>query len=107
MERLSMDYYAGIFRNNPDKIPMIKDLLVKDFKAMEVNFFSAVDKRDIHTMRAELHKMYPIISNLRFSEMLSLLEKYRNHKEYSDELNILNEQLRNYFSNIYDFLLPR
>lgn len=106
MKQLSMDYYAGIFRNNPDKIPMIKDLLVKDFKAMEVNFFSAVDKRDIHTMRAELHKMYPIISNLRFSEMLSLLEKYRTHKEYSEDLNILNEELRNCLSNIYDFLEP-
>lgn len=84
---------------------MIKDLLVKDFRAMEANFFSAVDKRDIHAMRAELHKMYPIISNLRFSEMLSLLEKYRKQKEYSEELGILNEELRNCLSSIYEFLL--
>lgn len=101
-----MDYYAEIFRNNPRQIAMIKDLLVKDFKTMEVNFFAAVDKRDIHAMRAELHKMSPIISNLRFSEMLSLLEKYRKYKEYSDELTILNEELRKCLSSINSFLLP-
>jgi hypothetical protein len=35
MGNLSIDYYLNIFRNNPEKLASMKELLLKDFKTME------------------------------------------------------------------------
>ncbi|MBS1509040.1 MAG: hypothetical protein JSS79_20550 [Bacteroidetes bacterium] len=71
---------------------------------MENAFFAADKKRDIKSMRAELHKMSPIVSNLKYAELYALFEKYRVFEGYDDSLSELNRELKSHLSTIYRFL---
>lgn len=69
---------------------------------MDVRFFSAVEKNDIAAMRSELHKMYPIAFNLNFSQMLDLIEMYRQRDP--DEFSSLHSELKMCLTKIYAVL---
>jgi len=101
---ISLAYYEEIFRNNLPKLAQIKRLIVSDFKSMESAFFEANSNRDIKLMRAELHKIIPIVSNLKFYDMMALVEKYKAYEEYSDELEFFNAELKKCLVQIYDFI---
>jgi hypothetical protein len=94
----------SIFRNNPQLVPNIKALLLADFKSMESRFFAAVENNDLAAMKIELHKMSPIVSNLKFAEMLDLLEKYRHYSNDSREMSKLHDDLKTCLSQIYMML---
>jgi hypothetical protein len=106
MSQPSLDYYVSIFRNNPQLITNIKALLLTDFKSMEARFFAAAKNNDMPVMKEELHKMSPIVSNLKFSGMLDLLEKYR-HSNDSKEMSKLHDDLKTCLSQIYVMLEER
>ena len=84
----------------------IKALLLKDFKSMESRFFAAADTNDLATMKAELHKVSPIISNLKFVAMVDLLEKY-HHCSNDAEMSKLHNDLKGCLSQIYAVLKER
>ena len=107
MSQPSLDYYVSIFRNNPQLITNIKALLLTDFKSMESRFFAAAENNDLATMKAELHKMSPIVSNLNFVGMLDLLEKYRHCSNDSKEMSKLHDDLKTCLSQIYAMLEER
>jgi hypothetical protein len=93
----SLEYYTAILRNNPEKISSVKQLLRKDFEAMEIKMRDAVQKNDIPQIRREFHRMRPIIWNLRFTRMMDLLDKYQNREtidiEFSDDLATCFEEI--------------
>ena len=107
MSQPSLHYYESIFRKNPQLIPDIKALLLTDFKSMESRFFAAAENKDLATMKAELHKMSPIVSNLKFAGMLDLLEKYRHYSNDSKEMSKLHGELKTCLSQIYVMLEER
>jgi hypothetical protein len=105
MGDLSIDYYLNIFRNNPQKLASMKELLLKDFKAMESKLFAHAGATDLSLMRSELHKIKPIVFNLGFSRMLDLIEKYHEKRDFGvDQINQLNQQLKHCLNDIYTFL---
>lgn len=105
MSGLSMDYYISIFRNNPERLASMKELLLKDFRKMESNFFAYAGRNDLPAMRAELHKAKPIVFNLRFSKMLELIEKYNECGKITDDfMNQLNQEMKHCLAEIYNFL---
>jgi hypothetical protein len=104
MSQPSLDYYVSIFRNNPQLIPNVKALLLTDFKSMESRFFAAVENNDLAAMKEELHKMSPIVSNLKFAGMLDLLEKYRHSSNDCKEMSKLHDDLKACLSQIYVML---
>jgi hypothetical protein len=77
MGELSLSYYVSICKGNTELLRTFKSLLLEDFKSMDVRFFSAAEENDVRAMRNELHKISPIASNLDFSQMTDLIEKYR------------------------------
>jgi hypothetical protein len=107
MSQPSLEYYFSIFRNNPQLIPNIKELLLADFKSMESRFFSAAENNDLAAMKEELHKMSPIVSNLNFAGMLDLLEKYRHSSNDLTEMTKLHDHLKACLSQIYVMLGER
>jgi hypothetical protein len=104
MNEPTLDYYKDIFRNNPQRLSSIKILLMKDFKAMEEQFSLAAEQNDFKAMRAELHKIQPIVFNLRFSRMLDLIETYKQNENEAVEISKLNQQLKECLSDLYHFL---
>jgi hypothetical protein len=106
MSQPSLDYYVSIFRNNPQLITNIKALLLTDFKSMESRFFTAAESNDLAAMKVELHKISPIVSNLKFARMLDLLEKYR-HSNDAKEMSKLHDDLKTCLSQIYGMLEER
>jgi hypothetical protein len=107
MSQPSLDYYVSIFRNNPQLIPNIKALLLTDFKSMEARFFAAAKNNDMVAMKEELHKISPIVSNLKFAGMLDLLEKYRHYSNDPTEMSKLHDDLKTCLSQIYVMLEER
>jgi hypothetical protein len=104
MSELSLNYYVSISKGNAELLSTFKALLLEDFKSMDVNFFFAAEENDISVMRDELHKMSPIAFNLKFFQMLDLIEKYR-HGDPS-EFPKLHNELRVCLTKIYDLLKP-
>jgi hypothetical protein len=102
MSELSLNHYASICKGNVGMLKTFRALLLEDFKSMDVKFFSAAEEKNIPAMLAELHKMYPIVFNLNFSQMLMLIEKYRQGD--SDECAKLHIELRMCLAKIYDLL---
>ena len=102
MNELSLSYYISISKGNAELLKTFKTLLLEDVQSMDTRFFSAVEANDIDSMRNELHKLYPIVFNLNFSEMLDLIEKYRHCSP--DEIAKLNQELRTYLAKIYDLI---
>lgn len=107
MSQPSLDYYVSSFRNKPQLIPNIKALLLTDFKSMESTFFGAAENNDLATMKAELHKMAPIDSNLKFAGMLDPLEKYRHYSNDLKEMSKLHADLKTCLLQIYMMLEER
>ena len=104
MSELSLNYYSSISKGNAELLKTFKAFLLEDFKSMDVRFFSAAEENDVPTMRKELHKMYPIAFNLNFSQMLVLMEKYRDCD--ANELATLHSELKICLAKIYDLLKP-
>jgi hypothetical protein len=101
---ISLHYYESIFNKNQEKLNQIKQLLLNDFKKMEQAFFEADVTKNLKLMRNELHKMNPIVSNLGFTELSVLLEKYRTLNEYDESIQALNSELKTHLNSIYSFL---
>jgi len=104
MKELSLQYYLSICKNNAELLETFKTLLLKDFKTMDVRFFSAVGDNNIIAMRRELHNMYPIVFNLKFSRMLTLIDRYRHCD--AGELAKLHVEMRLCLAKIYELLAP-
>lgn len=101
---LSLNYYETIFDHNSAKITGIKRLLIADFKQMEQAFFEADAKRNLVAMKGELHKISPIVANLKDEEFSSLLEKYKALTEYQDDIQNMHSELKNRLLSVYEFL---
>jgi hypothetical protein len=102
MCELSLSYYFAICKGNTELLGTFKALLLNDFESMDANFFSAVQRNDLRAMRAELHNMYPIASNLNFSRMTHLIEKYRDCDP--GEFGKLHAELKICLAKVYDLL---
>lgn len=101
---ISLDYYNSIFNHDAEKVSKMITLIRKDFEKMEASFFKADSERDILRMRAEIHKMMPIISNLKYQEFITVAEQYRNCQQYDDRINSLNKELKQCLGQLYAFL---
>jgi hypothetical protein len=102
MAELSLTYYVSICKGNARLLKEFKTLLLDDFKSMDLKFFAAAEESDLPAMRRELHKMYPITSNLTFSHMLDLIEKYL-HCDPAD-FSALHPQMKMCLEKIYELL---
>lgn len=72
---------------------------------MEGKFFAYAEIKDLAAMRAELHKVKPIVFNLGFQRMLALIEKYHENGDLAaSSLNELNAELKYCLAEIYSFL---
>ena len=101
---ISIEYYSLFLKGDPAKISKMKNLIKEDLRKTEIAFFKADSERDFRSMRSELHKISPIIFNLKYKDFLSLIEQYKAYNQYSDELKNLNEQLKQYLVQVYTFL---
>lgn len=101
---ISFEYYEQILNNDPGRIAEMKQLILQDFKNFETSFLEADQRRDIMKMRQEVHKMIPIVSNLRYAEFLVIAQQYRFYTGYSTDLVPLNKELRQCLVRIFAFL---
>lgn len=102
MSELSLSYYTSMCKGNTELLKAFKGLLLEDFRSMDVNFFSAVEENNVAAMRKELHKMYPIVFNLNFSQMVALIDQYRDCDP--NEFSKLHTELKTSLTKIYDLL---
>lgn len=103
-DMLTLEYYQQIFASDQTKLSKIKKLILADFKQMEKVFFTAVKEGNDRKMRDELHKMYPIVSNLKHDEFLQVIWEYRNASTEQPAMDSLHERLRHCLAETYLFL---
>lgn len=101
---ISLEYYVKIFDGNAEKISHVKKLIISDLKTSEEAFFEADKTKNFAAMKVQLHRMYPIVSNLRYQKLLALITKYQSHQEYADQFADFNIELKKYLLTLYQFL---
>jgi hypothetical protein len=101
---ISSEYYEQILGGDPGRIAEMKKLILQDFTNFEASFLEADQRHDINKMRHEIHKMIPIISNLKYKELLVIAQQYRFYTAYSTDLVPLNKELRQCLIRVSDFL---
>jgi hypothetical protein len=104
MAEPTMEYYTTIFRHSPQNLTVMRQLLLNDFEAFESVVREAFSNRDEQRLRAELHRMRPIISNLRFNRMTALLDKFHEVQGSSSEFQEWQQQLISCVHEIYSCL---
>jgi len=62
---ISIEYYALFLKGDAAKISKMKNLIKEDLKKTEMAFFKADSGKDFQAMKSELHKISPIIFNLK------------------------------------------
>ncbi len=82
----------------------MKGFIISDFKKIEEVFFEADKSKDILRMKVQLHKMYPIVSNLQYQDLLTLIAQYQSHQEYSLEFANYNIEFKRCLNTLYQFL---
>ena len=60
--------------------------------------------KDVHALRAELHKMHPIVANLQFTKMTNVMKKYSEFANEEEGVEQLKEDFKECLEQIYHLL---
>ena len=82
--------YSTIIRKRWKKI---KTILIGDFRLMEENIGRYVAEENMDGIRAEIHKLSPIVKNLRCKALIHSFEEFRKYHEYSPVIKDLHTEL--------------
>lgn len=72
-----MGFYEDALMGNLEKILEVKTIIKKDLKRFVTRFFRAIKQGNNQEMSAEIHKMLPILKNLKAQELLQALQPFR------------------------------
>ena len=90
---LSFQFYEDVFNYNPEEMEKIKTILIGDFRLMEENIGRYVAEENMDGIRAEIHKLSPIVKNLRCKALIHSFEEFRKYHEYSPVIKDLHTEL--------------
>ena len=87
----NLDYYRKAFKNNLEKLDKIKELLLQDLnRLLEVIMNNQATEAEI---REELHRINPIIKNIKSFELLELLNAYKEKRLAHHDTTAIKEQI--------------
>jgi hypothetical protein len=77
---------------------------MKDFRLMESRIAAAIEVKDVQALRAELHKMHPIVANLQFTKMTDVMKKFAESVNEDSRVEQLNQDFKECLEQIYHLL---
>jgi PAS domain S-box-containing protein len=101
---LSFQFYEDVFNYNPEEMEKIKTILINDFRLMEENITRYVEEENMDGIRAEIHKLSPIVKNLRCKALIRSFEEFRKYQEYSPVVKELHTELCRNNNMLYTFV---
>jgi hypothetical protein len=82
----------------------IKTILINDFRLMEENITRYVEEQNMDGIRAEIHKLSPIVKNLRCNALIRSFEEFRKYHEYSPIIKDLHIELCRHNTMLYSYV---
>lgn len=101
---LSFQFYEDVFNYNPEEMEKIKTILINDFRLMEENIGKYVEEQNMAGIRAEIHKLSPIVKNLRCQALIHSFEEFRKYNEYSPVVKDLHAELCRHNAMLYTYV---
>jgi CheY-like chemotaxis protein len=98
---LSFQFYEDAFDYDRDEMEKIKKIVISDFKLLENNMAKHVAEKNMEGIRAEIHKLSPIVKNLKCKALIKSFDEFRKYDQYSPSIQDLHCQLRKYNSILY------
>jgi signal transduction histidine kinase/CheY-like chemotaxis protein len=92
-ELISFAFYEYAFSNDPKQLNEIKLAVIKDLKGFEKDFLTKSKREDLRGMREEIHRIRPIVKNLKCSELTMVFDNFRLHENHSIALTKLVNQI--------------
>ncbi|MEQ9415398.1 MAG: PAS domain S-box protein, partial [Cyclobacteriaceae bacterium] len=86
---INFSFYERAFDNNKLKLQQIKKAVIDDIALFKKNFDSAMLQQSVEDIRAEIHKIRPILKNIGIMQLINVLDRFRLHEVYSEELKEL------------------
>jgi signal transduction histidine kinase/DNA-binding response OmpR family regulator len=99
---ISFAFYEYAFNSNAEQLNEIKEILKQDLTEFEQNFTAKSNDQDLPGMREEIHRIRPIIKNLKCEELIVLFDSLRLQESYSQNLSPVAMQVSSTVRKIMD-----
>lgn len=85
-DAITLGFYEKAFNGDKAKLKHIKGAVIEDVSSFINNFKEAENRQSVSDMRAEIHRIRPIMKNIGAVRLVNLLDQFKLHEEYSAEL---------------------
>lgn len=89
----SFEFYERAFHSNTRKLNELRELIAHDLSLFKVNLQLAFGARNRNNAFEEIHRIRPILKNLKAEFVISLIDQMDNHTMYERETEILVDNL--------------
>ena len=90
---IDLALYERAFNNDKSKMHEFITILKADLHRFMTEFLNSYNANDLASMREEMHKIEPIVSQIRFTELQELLIQYKNYIKIDESMLQLNKSL--------------
>lgn len=95
-----VNFYHSVFGRDCSKWEDFLNHIIDDFEILNEEVMSAYHRKDFKSLRQTLHKLEPVVKQLKADDLLMLFQQYRNCNEISNEMHVLNCRLSNLSKDI-------
>lgn len=92
-EFLSFQFYEWTFNYDAKRLNNFKDLLIKDFRDFEAKFNIGMRDKDLYQMHLAIHRMSPIVKNLKCRSIMEIFAELREIETYNSQVEQLAREL--------------
>ena len=100
----SFSFYEKAFDQDKQKLKKIKKAVIADMRRFEKNFLLKNKDGDLAGMRAEIHRIRPILKNLKCDALIHTLDNFRLYEEYSTGIKKMANETRKMLPIILNWL---
>ncbi|HEY9007845.1 MAG TPA: PAS domain S-box protein [Ohtaekwangia sp.] len=104
-EFLSFRFYEEALNYDSSEIREIQKIVLSDFKLFGANLAKYVDEKNIEGIRAEIHKLSPIVKNLKCTALMKAFEEMKKHQQYSSAVTELYTELNQYNHTLCEYVM--
>jgi signal transduction histidine kinase/DNA-binding response OmpR family regulator len=91
---ISFAFYEYAFDHDANQLIEIRAAILEDLKKFETSFLKCNEKQDLLGMREALHRIRPIVKNLKGLDLILLFDNFRMYETYSPEIEPLVNRIQ-------------
>lgn len=101
---ISLHFYEEAFDHDKNKVMKVIPMIRNDFQRLERMLLRKAKKKAMKDLYAEIHRLRPIINNLKCSSLSVLLDQYKLEDMATEQIQKLDQELKVILKNVYRYL---